>query len=50
MQHTVPGGQGYAVLGDIRGVLLWVELRTHASIICIMCIYVKKPNEIGSGS
>jgi hypothetical protein len=29
------------MLGDIRGVLLRVELRTHVSTICIMYIYVK---------
>src|SRR5580698_3908485 len=41
MQHTITGGQGYTMLGEIRGVLLWVELRTHTISICIMCIYVK---------
>src|ERR1700741_5082858 len=40
-----PVGQRHAMLGNIRGVLLRVELRTHIAIVCIMCICVKARSE-----
>jgi hypothetical protein len=39
-QDAVALGEGYAVLGEVRRILLRVELGTNTASICTLCIYV----------
>src|SRR3990172_1941879 len=42
VQHPISLGQGNAVLLEIRGIFLRIEIRSHWNSICTLCIYVNR--------